>query len=111
METEKFKLTNLKTFLFGMILMNSIHTIKMPSCVGGPCEIAFISKIISFFVPILLPGTSNLFSDNGFFLGYKTYGLTDAIPQLIVHIGVDVLYWYLIICLITRLYRKFTQKN
>ncbi|MBT4917196.1 hypothetical protein HON58_02040 [Candidatus Peregrinibacteria bacterium] len=107
-----FKLTKFKTFLFGVLLMNAIYTTKTYfACVGGPCEIPITAKIFSYFMSLFLPGINNLFSDNGFFIGYKTYGLADAIPQLIFHVGVDILYLYLILCLVINLYPKLKKEG
>lgn len=115
MKLEKFfKLTKFKTFLFGMILMNAIYTariLKENQCFGGPCEIPITAKIFSYVISLLFPGVSNLFADNGFFIGHKTYGLADAIPQLIVHVGLDILYWYLILCLIITLYYRVKRRG
>jgi hypothetical protein len=111
-----FKLTRLKTFLFGMILMNGIYTATIfksnwIQCFGGSCEIPIAAKILTYVMSLLSPGINNLFSDNGFFIGQKTYGLADAIPQLIVHVGLDLLYWYLILCLIISLYYRIKRKG
>lgn len=98
-----FKIRIWKVVVFFVILIIGILTMKGPVCEGGPCEISLSNKIISYGSFIVIPGTSNLFSDNGFFVGYSTYGIWDAIPQLIFHVGVDLLYWYIIICFLVGL--------
>jgi hypothetical protein len=91
----------LVTFIYGVI------KIRGPLCIGGnTCNVPFLIKIISYSSSVLLPGTTQLMRDNGFLIGHKTYDIWDAIPQLIFHIGIDIFYWYLIICVIVYLIHK-----
>jgi hypothetical protein len=81
---------------------------RAPICVGGSCHSPLTVKLFSYASSVLLPGTTQLMRDNGFFIGYKTYGLWDAIPQLIIHVGLDLLFWYFVICILIYLFKKKT---
>lgn len=108
-----FALKIWKIILFLIILILGLLAIRQPSslCVGGPCTVPLSAKILNYFIPLLLPGTTNLFKDNGFFIEHKTIGYWDGIPQLIVHVGIDLLYWYLIVGLIYGLINYIKQKK
>lgn len=88
-------------FIYGLLHMRG------PVCTGGTtCNVSYLMKLYTYAGSILLPGTTQLMRDNGFFIGYKTYGVWDAIPQLILHIGIDIFYWYLIVCVLVYLVNK-----
>lgn len=82
-------------------------------CKGSDCSgcYPFIIKFMIYAGQVALPGTTQLMRDNGFLVGYKTWGIWDAIPQLIFHIGIDIFYWYLIICLIVFLVNKMRTRS
>jgi hypothetical protein len=120
MKKPTLKITTWKAIVLLIMFAYAILHVEGPHCVGcasefcsGECEAAapFFVKAITYSSSIVLPGTNQLMQDNGFFVNHKTYGWADAIPQLIVHVGLDVLYWYLIACLIVTLFRLAKRKN
>lgn len=106
-----FSITKWKVIVFFVILIIGIVTVRGPLCLGPACQISFTDKFISYSSSVILPGTTNLFRDNGFFIGYKTYGIWDAIPQLIIHVGMDIIYWYVIICFLATFASFITTKT
>lgn len=95
-------------FVYGLLQMRG------PRCMGegiGPCIYPLWAKIITYASSVILPGTTQLFRDNGFLINHKTIGLWDAVPQLIFHVGIDIFYWYLIVCSIVFVVRKLKRKT
>jgi len=104
--SEYFKLTKLKVVLFLIIFVLALSTISSPWCVGPQCNYGLYKKIIYFAPQMLLPGLTNLFRENAFFIGQKTHDLGDAIPQLIFHVGIDLIYLYTLICIISYIIKR-----
>ena len=107
-----FDLKTWKIIIFIIIFIFAILTASGPKCFAGiniSCESSILHKITSYGFSVLLPGINNLLADNGFFIGHKTIGIWDTIPQLIVHIGLDLLYLYLLACIVVSIIRKFKK--
>ncbi|KKR06545.1 MAG: hypothetical protein UT32_C0018G0047 [Parcubacteria group bacterium GW2011_GWC2_39_14] len=93
-----------------VIFVYGLSQMRGPLCLGSStCTTSFIEKALTYLSSVILPGITQLMRDNGFFVGYKTNGLWDAIPQFIVHVGIDILYWYLIICFISFIVRSIKK--
>ena len=99
-----FKLKVWKIITLLAMFSYGLSQMRGPQCMGegiGPCIYPLWVKIIVYASSVILPGTTQLFRDNGFLINHKTYAAMDGIPQLIFHVGIDIFYWYLIICFAT----------
>ena len=103
------KLTKGKVIVFVIILLLAFFSIAIQKkCIG---ECIPQPKYITIFPTILSPGITNLFGDNGFFINYKPSGNIGIISEGVFHFGLDIIYWYLLACLIILVIGKFKNKN
>ena len=100
--SEYFRLTKVKLVVFLGIFALAMTTLSSPWCTGGKCNIELHQKVFHYASQVFLPGLTNLFKENAFFIGQTTYGPWDAIPQLIFHVGVDLVYLYIFVCIVLR---------
>lgn len=55
---------------------------------------------------ITSPGINALLRDDGFFMNYRPDGTAGMIFEGIVHVALDLVYWYILSCLILLIYHK-----
>ena len=102
---EFFKPTKKKIALLVIILIFGLlsHGFKIGSF-GRP--LTSTEKFMNNIPVVISPGISALLGDNGFFMNYKPWGTFDMILEGIFHIGIDVILWYLLSCVILHLIVK-----
>lgn len=57
------------------------------------------------------PGINALLRDDGFFVNYKPYSTADMVLEGIFHFGIDLIYWYILSCLLIYLISKIKSKK
>ena len=112
---EFLKPTKGKVFIFVLVIILIFASGFFSYRCFGPCNLTptqqILSKTSDTLRLILSPGITNLLGDNGFFIGYKPYGNLGGVLEGIFHFGLDIIYWYLLSCIIIWIYRRIKNKN
>jgi hypothetical protein len=71
---------------------------------GKACDFSTFDTVMNYASKIISPGINNLLGDNGFFMNYKPSGNFGMVLEGIFHFGLDIVYWYLLSCVIIWLF-------
>ena len=107
---EFFRPTKKKIIIFIIILIVGLLSNGLRfGAFGRP--LTSTEKFLNTIPSVTSPGINALMRDNGFFINFKPYGTFDMILEGIVHIGIDVFYWYLLAGIIIFLVSKIKSKK
>jgi len=107
---EFFKPTKGKIILFIVILILGVFSDGFKIAVFGR-PLTSTEKLINAIPKFTSPGINALMRDDGFFIGYKPYGTFGMVLEGMVHVFVDLVYWYLLSCLLVFLFRKIKKRT
>ena len=107
---EFFKPTKQKIIIFIIIAIVCLlsHGLRMES-VGNP--LTSTQKVLNTIPAITSPGINALLKDNGFFISYKPDNNIDMTVEIIFHICIDIIYWYILASIVILLRDKIKSKH
>lgn len=106
MEFKKFiKPTKGKIILTIIIAVLALLSIGLQRRCLGTCNVSAFDTIIKYVSALISPGVNNLLGDNGFFINYEPSGNIGMVFEGIFHWGLDIVYWYLLSCIIIWLFK------
>jgi len=106
---EFFKPTKTKIILFIIIAVLGFLSNALKINCFGPCPDNTIYTVINTIPRITSPGINALLRDDGFFMNYKPSETAGMVFEGIIHVVLDIIYWYILSCLILAVYHKLRK--
>ena len=98
-----------KIILFIIILVLGLLSNGFKVSCFGNCDLSSTQKLLDNLPRITSPGLNALIGDNGFFMNYKARGTFSMVLEGAFHLLTDLVYWYLLSCIIIYLSTKIRR--